>query len=423
MNKSQEAIFTMGIASYNNYRYLKEAVDSVLSQTYPNIEIIISNDGSPDFDEEEIAEYIDKKKADNITNISIYNHKENMGTVRNINYICEQAHGEYIMFMAADDVLDHDTVLNQFVDSFQNENKDVDVICGKTALCGKKVSKASHIREYVPSQHHIDIIKKRDSQKLFSKLSYDMFIPTTSTCYRMDVFRKMGIHDEKCFIIEDFTFALNMALHNEPFGWIDFVAARHRDGGISHGNERVPLESYRRYRFDEIYIYATYILPHKEWIDEEDCKTMEGKWELLKNDYLRAFVYRGDRAGADYRDYDEKLCRHLIEEKKQGEKTDRRKRKVREFCDISIKWPILRVLALLVCIFILELVWELHTVAAVLSRGELEGMIAMNVVSPAIALQIILFCFYAGIIWYGFRVALIIGYKLHMVFHPEGKDR
>lgn len=422
MSKPQMPIFTMGIASYNNYRYLKEAVDSVLSQTYPNIEIIISNDGSPDFDENEIAEYIDGKKRDSITNVFIHNHKKNKGTVKNINYICEQSHGEYIMFMAADDILDHDTVLEQFVESFQKENKDFDVICGKTALCGKKVSKVSNIKEYVPSQHHIDIIKKQDSQKLFSKLSYDMFIPTTSTCYRMDIFRKLGPHDENCFVIEDFTFALDMALHNYPIGWVDFVAGRHRDGGISHGNERVPMESYRRFRFDEIYIYSTYILPHKEWIDEEDRKTMENKWEFLKKDYLRVFVCREDGSGADYRDYDEELCRRLIEEKKLKEKKDRKRRRIQKFCDISIKWPMLRILELVTGLLVLEMAWM--TASAFFGSNLLETVFFPEWNNPAMLFEFLLFCVLCGIVWYGLRIVAILGYKVCGIFlNAEDEDR
>ena len=79
MNKTnienQVELFSFGIAAYNNYRYLKEAVDSVLKQDYARIELIISNDGSKDFDEEEITEYINRKKGSNIERVLINNNQ------------------------------------------------------------------------------------------------------------------------------------------------------------------------------------------------------------------------------------------------------------------------------------------------------------------------------------------------------------
>ena len=50
-------LFSFAIGSYNNYEYIFEAIDSVLNQTYPAIELIVSNDGSPDFKLDEVKKY------------------------------------------------------------------------------------------------------------------------------------------------------------------------------------------------------------------------------------------------------------------------------------------------------------------------------------------------------------------------------
>lgn len=47
---SKERLFTVGITVYNNESYLSEVLDSIFMQTYPNIEIVISDDGSKKFD-------------------------------------------------------------------------------------------------------------------------------------------------------------------------------------------------------------------------------------------------------------------------------------------------------------------------------------------------------------------------------------
>ena len=48
------------ITSYNNYKYIYEAVESVLTQDYPRIQLIFSNDGSPDFDADALQSYVDQ---------------------------------------------------------------------------------------------------------------------------------------------------------------------------------------------------------------------------------------------------------------------------------------------------------------------------------------------------------------------------
>lgn len=299
----------MAIASYNNFEYIKEAVDSILTQTYENIEIIISNDGSSDFKEDEIVSYIEKNKRSNITNVVVNNFSNNQGTVKNVNYLCKTAKGEYIMIMAADDALYDDNVIKTFVDSFSNDNADRYCICGKIAMCG---SQLDDVRSYIPSDEEISVLKEGNSEIIFSKLAKGAFVPTTSCCYKREVFQQLGYNDEKNFIIEDYSFHIKMALNGYRFGWIDnFVGARHRDGGISHGNTRVKSESYRRYRYDEIQIIRDDILPNIEKVLPEDKKVFLKKWDYLKQAYYLDFI-EGEDKSYEIREYDRAFCEEII---------------------------------------------------------------------------------------------------------------
>ena len=349
MNKTnienQVELFSFGIAAYNNYRYLKEAVDSVLKQDYARIELIISNDGSKDFDEEEITEYINRKKGSNIERVLINNNETNVGTVKNVNYICGNATGTYIMLMAADDALYDEKVLSRFVDSFNNENKEAYCISGKVAMCGEELA---DVMSYEPSAEGINAIKNLNSRQMFSKLSHTFIVPTTSTCYRTSLFEELGEHDEDCFIIEDAPLYIKMARKGYQFGWIDnFVAARHRDGGISHGNTRNKSETYRRYRFDEIVIYAKEILPYKELIYPEDLQLMEAKWKYIEGAYYREFLQKEDGT-VDYREYDRVICEPLIEEMKSQNNISELKGQIKSFGEIiSVREQIKKIVSIL----------------------------------------------------------------------------
>ena len=83
------------IPTYNRAYYLKESLESVLGQTYPNIEVIVVNDGSTDETEEILQEY-----EQQITYVS----KENGGKSSAINLGLEKATGKYVWIFDDDDI-------------------------------------------------------------------------------------------------------------------------------------------------------------------------------------------------------------------------------------------------------------------------------------------------------------------------------
>ena len=86
------------IPMYNSEEYIKEAVDSCLSQTYENIEIIVIDDGSTDNSKEEILDHIE-------TNRVRYFYQSNKGRSAARNYGLDISEGAYINFLDSDDLL------------------------------------------------------------------------------------------------------------------------------------------------------------------------------------------------------------------------------------------------------------------------------------------------------------------------------
>lgn len=104
MHTSVNKTVTVVIPCFKHAQYLPEAIDSVLSQTYPIHELIVVNDGSPDNTSEIVKGYMEKH-----SNVYLV-EKPNGGLASARNAGIAKATGEYIMCLDADDILRPDAV-------------------------------------------------------------------------------------------------------------------------------------------------------------------------------------------------------------------------------------------------------------------------------------------------------------------------
>ena len=98
---ARRPLVSIVINNYNYGRYLRAAIDSALAQTYPQVEVIVVDDGSTDGSREIIESY-----GNRIMPVI----KRNGGQARHSMPASRQASGEIVMFLDADDELLHDAV-------------------------------------------------------------------------------------------------------------------------------------------------------------------------------------------------------------------------------------------------------------------------------------------------------------------------
>ena len=115
-------LITVVTMTYKKFDQLKQTIDSVLSQDYPNIEYFISDDGSDNFPLDSIEAYIRENKKNNILNYKIIHHKSNLGTVQNANAAYSQASGKFIIPLSADDIFNSSYVITKIVENFNRRN-------------------------------------------------------------------------------------------------------------------------------------------------------------------------------------------------------------------------------------------------------------------------------------------------------------
>jgi len=121
---------SIGLPVYNGEDFLEETLKSILTQTYQNFELIISDNASTDS-----TQQICKTYASKDTRIRYYRYKNNVGASRNFNRVFELAKGKYFKWSSHDDLISKD-FLAKTVD-FLDTHHDI-VLC---------YSKTGHLNE------------------------------------------------------------------------------------------------------------------------------------------------------------------------------------------------------------------------------------------------------------------------------------
>lgn len=154
---SELPLISICLPSYNHAKYVKETVESIWSQSYPNLEIVIVDDCSEDNSREVLLAL---KEISPIP-FYVYFNEENLGPGRNIMKSIDLSNGEYIQLLATDDML----LPNRFeieIGHFDSNPK-LQIIYSNafslqdgelTELCAKQISllknnSAQHLRDFL----------------------------------------------------------------------------------------------------------------------------------------------------------------------------------------------------------------------------------------------------------------------------------
>ena len=163
------------IPVYNVQAYLRECLDSVLAQTYTDIEVILVDDGSTDKSGIICDEYREKDRRVRVC------HKQNAGVSAARNTGIELAGGEYLVFVDSDDCI-HPELVKMYM---QTMKPDTTVLCEYTTdLEIWKNFKADD------AMNCVEMVIKEQFMKLFFR---DYMNPPFNKCFRTEVIKEHGI--------------------------------------------------------------------------------------------------------------------------------------------------------------------------------------------------------------------------------------
>ena len=254
MIKQEKGLLTFYILTYRNFDGIFETLDSLFRQDYPRIELIISDDGSLNYEEHigAIKEYVEKHRSKNIVDV-IYNQiLPNKGTVNHANEVIGMAHGEYLKGLGADDELSCNDALSRYV-SFL-ENSEYDICFSKMKGVRPDGTEVYHLEA---CEDNYDMLRSMTSEQTLNKLFARNFLPAPAWCAKKALFEKYGYYSDVTKLIEDYPYWIQLCRQGVKFGYIDDVLIEYKLNGISSAGFYS-----ERFMDDMVEIYNHCIFPY-----------------------------------------------------------------------------------------------------------------------------------------------------------------
>ncbi len=216
-SQSKKPLVSVVMSVYNGEQYLREAIDSILSQTFTDFEFIIINDGSTDGTLKIIKSYKDPR----IVLIS----RENRGLVSSLNEGIEKARGKYVARQDADDVSLPERLKKQ-LEYLRTNTK-----------CGVVGSRIREINETGKPYYRVVLSNELPNKSLEMALYYCNPLAHGTVLMRTDVVRSLGGYRKQYWPAEDYDLWVRAARVNR-IAVIDEVLYLYRfnEQGISLSN-------------------------------------------------------------------------------------------------------------------------------------------------------------------------------------------
>lgn len=235
MNTKDFPLVSVLIPAYNHENYIQETIESIINQTYPNIELIILDDGSKDKTWEKITEL--KPKCENRFVKIHFETKQNEGTCITLNKLLKLSSGEFVYIIASDDLAKPQAIEKEV--KFLQDNTDYALAVGDNEYVdsmGKQIfrtqkaftsniknAKYKTVKEFLSSKLKIDFLS--DDFGSYKTLYKENYIPN-GYLIRKNIFETIG-NFTKNAPLEDFWLMLQISKYKK-MKYIDEILFSYR---------------------------------------------------------------------------------------------------------------------------------------------------------------------------------------------------
>lgn len=217
-----EPLVSVVVLTYNSSKTIEDTLDSIYKQTYPNIELVISDDASKDNTREVCQEWIDKFKG-RFSNVFLSENTSNVGVTQNLANGVSLAHGEWIKPIAGDDLLKSECC-SVFVD-YVKKNPQTQIVFGDTTAFKDVNGKRIYIENKL--KRDLVLFSKLSAKEQCSQLYSNNGLPATCSFISKELFCRYPL-DVKYRNIEDWPYWLKLTKNGIHLDYIDRVLALYR---------------------------------------------------------------------------------------------------------------------------------------------------------------------------------------------------
>ena len=193
----KQPLVSVCIPAYNNAGYIKDTIESILSQTYKNLELVVVDDNSSDNTWEVISSIPDGR-------LKVFRNEENLGMAGNWNRCMSLTRGEFVKLICADDRIDRDAIEREALAMIKNPS--VVLVESDTRLMNTQGKVNGTFRRY-PKSGLVDG-KKLAKASLMIK---DFYGAPVNNLMRRSAFEAAGGFDGSFTYILDFDLWLSMS--------------------------------------------------------------------------------------------------------------------------------------------------------------------------------------------------------------------
>lgn len=251
MQIKQEPLVSIAIPCYNHALYVIESINSVINQSYTNIELIIIDDGSSDNSVIIINEIIEKCKKRFVR--FEFRSRPNIGLSATLNEAIEWCEGKYYSAIASDDIMINDKTSLQV--DFLEDNLDYVAVFGGIGVIDYNGNSA------------YELLGKSRSYSFDQIIMHKHNLPTPTQMIRLNTIREVGGYDSNLYI-EDWYMWLKLSELGEIY-YIDKIFCLYRIHESNMSKNFIKMQQARLNVLDHFKEYKKYnkAVRNTEWVN------------------------------------------------------------------------------------------------------------------------------------------------------------
>lgn len=243
-------LVTVVVLTYQKFDRIKRNLESIAKQEYRNIEVIIQDDGSPNFDRAYVDELCKSVLGDRTW--MVHQNETNVGTVKSFNAAVFMANGEFVVPLSQDDCFYREDIVTKIVEFFQDHPDCMSCTAKRIGEKSKKV---------YPDRTDMDLLTVWDRKELWNRIVFENFISGSTMYYRTGFMKQRNGFRTDFLLLEDYPFAADMILENQRIGFLDEITIVYGEDGVSSTMAQSP-----KMLADRMVFYEKYIVPNTELV-------------------------------------------------------------------------------------------------------------------------------------------------------------